>query len=194
VQVRGPRLQFRFRGKSGVQHDIRLADARLARVVKRMQELPGEELVQYVDDAGETRRIESADVNAYLKETTGEDFTSKDFRTWAGTLLAARALRRMAPHRSAGQAQRNVAQAIEAVARQLGNSRAVCRRCYVHPAVLDGYLAGSLPRTIEEETLIAFLKPPRRRAAPRSTVPLLRRSLAARRLRTDTPISRGASP
>jgi DNA topoisomerase-1 len=194
VRVRGARMKFRFRGKSGVQHDIELADGRLARIVRRMQELPGEELVRYVDDAGETRRVESADVNGYLKEITGEDFTSKDFRTWAGTLLAARALCSMERRAPADRAQRHIAQAIEAVARQLGNTRAVCRRCYIHPAVLEGYLDGRLPGAIEEKTLISFLGPPRRRGAPRSLVPLLQRSLAARRLRAAPMTSRGASP
>jgi DNA topoisomerase-1 len=194
VRVRGARLQFRFRGKSGVLHDIELADARLARIVRRMQDLPGEELVQYVDDSGETRRVESADVNGYLKALTGQDFTSKDFRTWAGTLLAARALCRMDRRAAAGQAQRNVAQAIEAVARQLGNTRAVCRKCYVHPAIVDGYLEGRLPQAVDEKALVAFLRPARSRPAPRSLVPLLSRSLAARRLRGDPATSRGASP
>jgi DNA topoisomerase-1 len=194
VRVRGARVRFRFRGKSGVRHEIELADPRLARIVRRMQDLPGEELVQYVDDAGETRRVESGDVNAYLKEITGEDFTSKDFRTWAGTLLAARALGRMGKCASAGEAQRNVAQAIEAVALRLGNTKAVCRKCYVHPAVIDGYLEGRLPEAMQEKALVAFLKPPRGRRAPRSLVPLLQGSLAARRLRATPMTSRGASP
>ena len=194
VRVRGARVRFRFRGKSGVRHEIELADPRLARIVRRMQDLPGEELVQYVDDAGETRRVESGDVNAYLKEITGRDFTSKDFRTWAGTLLAAHALGRMGKCASAGQAQRNVAQAIEAVALRLGNTKAVCRKCYVHPAVIDGYLDGRLPEAMDEKTLVAFLKPPRGRRAPRSLVALLQGSLAARRLRVTPMTSRGASP
>jgi DNA topoisomerase-1 len=194
VRVRGARMQFRFRGKSGVRHEIELADPRLARIVRRMQDLPGEELVQYVDGSGETRRVESADVNGYLKELTGQDFTSKDFRTWAGTLLAARALCRMGRHVAASQAQRNIAQAIDAVARQLGNTKAVCRKCYVHPAIVDGYLEGKLPAAMDEKALVAFLRPARSRPAPRSLVPLLRRSLAARRLRGDPATSRGVAP
>jgi DNA topoisomerase-1 len=191
VRVNGARVQFRFRGKSGVQHDIGLSDARLARIVKRMQELPGEELVQYVGETGETRRVESADVNAYLKAITGEDFTSKDFRTWAGTMLAARALGAMPAPASAGEAQRNVARAIETVARELGNTKAVCRKCYVHPDVVAGYLERRLPETIDPKRLIGFLRPQRKPAAPRSLAPLLRRSLAARRLRAE-PMSKGA--
>jgi len=194
VRVRGARMQFRFRGKSGVRHEIELADPRLARIVRRMQDLPGEELVQYVDDAGETRRVESGDVNAYLKEITGQDFTSKDFRTWAGTLLAARALGRLGRGASSGEALRNVAQAIGAVALRLGNTKAVCRKCYVHPAVIDGYLEGRLPEAMDEKTLVAFLKPPRGRRPPRSLVSLLQGSLAARRLRVTPMTSRGAYP
>jgi DNA topoisomerase-1 len=189
VRVRGARLQFRFRGKSGVQHDIELADARLAKIVRRMQDLPGEELIQYIDDSGETRRLESADVNAYLQHITGDDFTSKDFRTWAGTVLAARALRQSGPFASQAQARRNLALAIDGVARQLGNTKAVCRKCYVHPAVIDAYLEGSLAQHAQG----------RREEA--AVLPLLRRSLAdarltARRLRDKQrpTLSRGASP
>jgi DNA topoisomerase I len=194
VRVRGGTLQFRFRGKSGVRHDIELTDLRLARIVRRMQDLPGEELVQYLDDAGQTRRVESADVNAYLKELTGQEFTSKDFRTWAGTLLAARALRQKGICKSQAQARSHIALAIEAVAKLLGNTKAVCRKCYVHPAILEGYLDGVLPLNgrsrSEEKALIAFLEARARQAKSRDTdlVPVLRRSLAdlrlaARRLR-----------
>jgi len=143
VRVRGARLHFRFRGKSGVQHRIELADARLAAIVRRMRDLPGEELFQYVDEAGESRTIESDDVNRYLKECAGDEFTSKDFRTWAGTLLAARALRRQ-PARNAGEAKRRIVEAVAEVARQLGNTAAVCRKCYVHPAVVEAYADGTL--------------------------------------------------
>jgi DNA topoisomerase-1 len=207
VRVRGGTLQFRFRGKSGVRHDIELTDPRLARIVRRMQDLPGEELVQYVDDAGQTRRVESADVNAYLKEITGQEFTSKDFRTWAGSLLAARALRLRGSCASQTQARSNIALAIEAVAKLLGNTKAVCRKCYVHPAILEAYLDGALPPNgpsrSEEKALIAFLEARARRAKSRGNdlVPVLRRSLAdlrlaARRLRgKGSPTQpRGAPP
>ena len=162
VRVRGGKLSFRFRGKSGVEHAIELTDRRLAAIVRRMQDLPGEELFRYVDDAGETRRIESSDVNAYLKEISGDDFTSKDFRTWAGTLLAARALVALEAPGSQAEGRRNIAQAIEAVAKQLGNTKAVCRKCYVHPALLESYLEGSLGGTLrgggsEQKTIVALL-------------------------------------
>ena len=133
VRVRGAKVKFRFRGKSGVEHEIELDDPRLAPIVRRMQDLPGEELFRYVDDHGETRRIESWDVNEYLREISGEEFSSKDFRTWAGTVLAARALRKIAPFASHTEGKRNIAQAIEAVARELGNTKAVCRKCYITP-------------------------------------------------------------
>jgi DNA topoisomerase I len=206
VRVRGGTLQFRFRGKSGVRHNIELSDPRLAKIVRRMQDLPGEELIRYVDDSGETRRIESADVNAYLKSITGDEFTSKDFRTWAGTVLAVRALRQATALGSEAHAKRNLAAAIETVARQLGNTTAVCRKCYVHPAVMDAYLDGSLPRHVqgrrEEAAVLAILRAPRNGAHGGSLVPLLRRSvanarLAARALRDRQRIStptRGASP
>ena len=144
VRVHGATLQFRFRGKSGVQHDVELSDGQVARIVRGMQDLPGYELFQYVDESGQSRRIESADVNAYLKEIAGDEFTSKDFRTWAGTLHAAEALRRMPPGTSDAAAKRNIAEAVAQVARQLGNTKAVCRKCYIHPAVVDAYMAGTL--------------------------------------------------
>jgi DNA topoisomerase-1 len=144
VRVRGASLQFKFRGKSGVKHDVALSDRQVARIVRGMQDLPGYELFQYLDESGENRRIESSDVNAYLKEISGDEFTSKDFRTWAGTLQAAEALRRMPPCASPAEAKRNIAIAVEQVARQLGNTKAVCRKCYIHPAVLDAYGAGVL--------------------------------------------------
>jgi DNA topoisomerase-1 len=147
VEVRGSRIRFRFRGKSGVQHEVGLTDRRLARVIERLSELPGQQLFQYVDDDGEARQIGSEDVNDYLRDITGEEFTAKDFRTWAGTVLAARALARREPFEDDGQAKRNVLAAIEEVAAELGNTRAVCRTCYVHPAVVDGYLDGSLLRS-----------------------------------------------
>lgn len=193
VRVRGSRLRFEFRGKSGVQHRIEVSDARLAAIVRRMQDLPGEELFCYLDEAGETRVVESADVNAYLREAAGESFTSKDFRTWAGTLLAARALRALGPPASAAEAKRNVVQAVEAVARQLGNTKAVCRKCYIHPAVLAGYEDGtltSLATRSENAMLHALLRKARARSADRarrsgaggrSLVPVLARSLALRR-------------
>jgi DNA topoisomerase I len=157
VRVNGSKVRFQFRGKSGVEHAIELEDRRMAAIVKRVRELPGQELFQYVDEDGSLRSVGSADVNAYLKEISGEDFTSKDFRTWAGTLLAARALGRLGGFKSQAQAKRNVVTAVEAVARLLGNTAAVCRKCYIHPAVLEGYLAGK-PAPLDDASLLRVLK------------------------------------
>jgi DNA topoisomerase I len=139
-----------FRGKSGVEFNLNLDDRRLAKIVKRCQELPGQELFQYIDEAGERRIIDSTDVNQYLREVAQEDFTAKDFRTWAGTVLAARALREIEHFDSNAQAKRNIVSAIETVAKKLGNTRAVCRKCYIHPAVVDSYLEGSLVDTLSQ--------------------------------------------
>ena len=147
VDVSGGTILFRFRGKSGVQHEVDVYDRRLAPVVRRCQELPGQDLFQYVGDDGAPHGIGSDDVNAYLKEITGDDFTAKDFRTWAGTVLAVRALEELDTFGSEAEAKRRVLAAVETVARRLGNTRAVCRKCYIHPAVLDAYLDGSLLRS-----------------------------------------------
>ena len=144
VQIAGATVQFQFRGKSGKQHTVRINDRRLATIVKRCQELPGYELFQYLDADGQRQTIDSADVNAYLRQVTGEDFTAKDVRTWAGTVLAACALWQSGVSASQTEAKKNLVQAIDAVARRLGNTRAVCRKCYVHPTVLDAYLDHSL--------------------------------------------------
>ncbi|EYF00969.1 Hypothetical protein CAP_8837 [Chondromyces apiculatus DSM 436] len=144
VEVKGPELRFAFRGKSGKEHTIGLRDARLARIVKRCQDLPGEELFQYVDEAGEQHGIHSGDVNQYLREISGQEFTAKDFRTWAGTVLAAQELARVGPASTVRDVKRNVVEAIDAVAARLGNTRAVCRRCYIHPILLEVYAEGTL--------------------------------------------------
>jgi DNA topoisomerase-1 len=150
AKIDGPELRFEFRGKSGVRHAVELHDRRLARIVKECQDLPGQELFQYVDETGKRHDVTSGDVNAYLREISGEDFTAKDFRTWAGTVLAARALREFEAFDSKAQAKRNLVKAVEAVARRLGNTRAVCRKCYVHPVVFDAYLDGTLLETLTE--------------------------------------------
>lgn len=144
VEIRGERVRFKFRGKSGKEHDIDVWDRQLARIMRRCQELDGQELFQYLDEGGQSRTIESADVNGYLRAAAGEGFTAKDFRTWAGTVLAARELARVGPFETETEARRKVASAVSEVARQLGNTQAVCRKCYIHPAVIDGYLDGSL--------------------------------------------------
>jgi len=142
VAVSGSLLRFHFRGKSGKEHAVDIRDPRLARIVRRSQELPGQELFQYVDDDGTRQSIDSADVNTYLRGIAGEEFTAKDFRTWAGTVLAALALAEVAAFTSKTQARRNIVRAVETVARRLGNTPAICRKGYVHLAVIDAYLDG----------------------------------------------------
>jgi DNA topoisomerase I len=149
--VRGGRMTFAFKGKSGREHEVEVADRRLARIVARCQELPGQQLFQYVDDNGERRAVASDDVNDYLREITGQEFTAKDFRTWAGTVLAAMALQEFQAFDSEAEAKRNVVRAIEAVAEKLGNTPAVSRASYVHPTVIDAYLEGDLLRQTREE-------------------------------------------
>ncbi|HZR83874.1 MAG TPA: DNA topoisomerase IB [Candidatus Binatia bacterium] len=135
-------VRLRFRGKSGKEHEVAVSDRRIAAIVRRCQDLPGQELFQYVDDDGAVRSIDSSDVNAYLREASGEDFTAKDFRTWAGTLLAAVALRDADGDLSQARAKKAVAEAIATVARQLGNTPTVCRACYVHPGVIEAFHEG----------------------------------------------------
>ena len=144
AKIRGSSVKFRFRGKGGLMHEVGLRDRRLASIVRRCQELPGQELFQYVDDDGEVRDVTSDDVNEYIREASGGDFTAKDFRTWAGTLLAYRALRALQPQDHGPAAKKNVVQAMRVTAEKLGNTPAVARGSYVHPAVLDAYLDGSL--------------------------------------------------
>ena len=136
VDIRGAKVHFHFHGKSGKERELSLSDARLARIVKRCQDLPGQELFQYIDENGVRGSVGSRDVNEYLRNATGFDFTAKDFRTWAGTVLAARALRELGSD-SNPKSKRNILKAVEIVARRLGNTRAVCRKSYIHPAILD---------------------------------------------------------
>jgi DNA topoisomerase-1 len=142
VTVRGPHLRFRFRGKSGRQHEVDITDRRIAKIVSKCQDLPGQDLFQYVSDDGESRNVTSQDVNDYLREITNENFTAKDFRTWAGTLLTAIALNAQDEFETKKQAKANLKTAISAVARLLGNTPAICRKCYVHPAIVEAYLHG----------------------------------------------------
>jgi DNA topoisomerase I len=143
VAVKGARLRFRFRGKSGRQHEVDVTDQRMARIVAKCQDLPGQDLFQYVEDNGEVRDVSSQDVNDYLREITNEDFSAKDFRTWAGTLLSALALNVQGGFDAKGQAKAKIKTAICAVAELLGNTPAICRKCYVHPAVVEAYLAST---------------------------------------------------
>jgi DNA topoisomerase-1 len=175
VDVTGARIRFQFRGKSGKSHSIDLEDRRLARIVAGCQSIPGQELFQYFDDAGRPRDITSSDVNEYLREISKANFTAKDFRTWGGTVLAAEALRELAACETKKQAKKNVKEAIEAVSQRLGNTPTICRKCYVHPVVIEAYLQGVFadnfpaarrPRAVkhgpalkpEEAALLAFLE------------------------------------
>jgi DNA topoisomerase-1 len=151
VEINGSAIRFQFRGKSGVEHQITVKDRRLARIIKRCQEIPGQNLFQYLDESGERHTVSSSDVNAYLQTLTGTDFTAKDYRTWAGSALALSVLRGL-QWEPESDARRHVVEMVKNVARQLGNTPAVCRKCYIHPAVLEGFLMGALaglprPRT-----------------------------------------------
>ncbi len=173
VAIAGHNMRFEFRGKSGIEHSVSVTDRRIARIVQRCQELPGQELFKYLDDDGRRQSVEASDINDYLRRVTGRDITAKDFRTWAGTMLAAEALREMGPASTKKEAERNVVKAVDRTKEQLGNTRAVCRKYYIHPELLSAYLEGivlppaqardergarpSKLRRHEEETL-AFLK------------------------------------
>ena len=156
VKVEGAHITFDFRGKHGIDHHIDLRDRRLASIIKRCQDLPGQDLFQFTDHDGHTHAIASDDVNAYLREISGEDITAKDFRTWAATNLAALALRELESYDTQAKAKKNVVTAVESVAKLLGNTPAICRKCYIHPAIFEGYLDGSLLeglKTRADETL-----------------------------------------
>ena len=162
VEVKGSTLRFQFRGKSGKRHNVDINDRRLARIVKQCRDLPGQELFQYVDAHGRTQDVNSADVNEYLREITGTDFTAKDFRTWSGTVLATAALRECAVVDSMAAAKRNVVRAVEAVSGVLGNTPAVCRKSYIHPAILECYMDRSMNARLSRS-----LPPSVKRAASR---------------------------
>ena len=155
VKVTGADMRFSFRGKSGVQHTVALTDRRLAKIVQRVQDLPGYEMFQYLDSEGNRQAVTSTDVNDYLREITDSDVTAKSFRTWAGTMLAAQELRRLGPASTVKEAEKNIILAVDAVAKRLGNTRAVCRKYYIHPTVIATYLKGI--------TSPAPTPPPRRR-------------------------------
>jgi DNA topoisomerase-1 len=157
AKVNGSTVRFEFRGKSKIEHAIDLRDKRLARIVKACRDLPGYELFQYVDDDGDRQVVDSADVNAYVREVSGQDFTAKDFRTWAGTVLAARALADLGPAPSPAETKRNIVRAIEQVAKRLGNTQAVSRKCYIHPAVLDAYQQGVTIASGHEASVVAVI-------------------------------------
>ncbi len=144
VEISGRKIHFHFRGKSGLTHDVDLADRRLAKIVQQCQDLPGEELFHYVDDEGAVCKIYSEDVNEYLREITGQEFTAKDFRTWVGTGHAAIQLQSIGPASSETEAKKNLVTAVKAVAAKLGNKPSTCRKYYIHPAVLESYSSGEL--------------------------------------------------
>jgi len=151
VKVEGPQLRFQFKGKSGKTWRLQVKDHRVARIVKACQDLPGQDLFQYLDENGDSQSVTSADVNAYLKEITGSDVTAKDFRTWAGTVLAALALKEFETFDNEAKAKKNIRAAIETVASRLGNTPTICRKCYVHPEVFTSYLEGQLLLEIRDE-------------------------------------------
>jgi DNA topoisomerase-1 len=181
VKVRGTSVHFEFRGKSRIEHAIDLRDARLARIVKACRDLPGYELFQYISANGTRHCVDSADVNAYLREISGEDFTAKDFRTWAGTVMAARALRDVPVFRSKAEATRNIGRAIESVAQSLGNTKTVCRKSYVHPAVLEAYMNGGVRKAPVRAKRVTNGRPHALTAEERGVVAILEAHVAAHR-------------
>lgn len=150
--VRGAKIKFQFRGKSGKEHEVEVEDRRIARIVRACQDLPGQGLFQYVDDAGQKHDVGSGDVNDYLREITGQDFTAKEFRTWAGTVSAACELQQLGAVELETEARKNIVAAIKATAKSLGNTPAVCRKSYIHPAIIEAYLDGSLIPKLNEST------------------------------------------
>lgn len=190
VQVRGGEMRFRFLGKSGKAHEIELYDPRVAKIVRQSQELPGQILFQYLDETGERLKVSSEDVNAYLREIAGEDFSAKDFRTWAGTVLAALELQQLLAEPGEKPTQKKLKAAVARVAEHLGNTPAICRKCYIHPAVMEGFLAAEtiafdpsrtsrVARRLsqQEKAVLAFLR--RKKRKPKLET-LLKRSIAQR--------------
>jgi DNA topoisomerase I len=149
VDITGATLHFQFHGKTGKEHLIEVHDRRLARIVRQCHDLPGQELFQYVDDDGQRRTIDSGDVNAYLRQITGQDFSTKDFRTWAGSVRALEALQACGACESLTQGRTHVAQVIKTVASRLGNTPAICRKYYVNPVIIEAYLEGSLLQSLQ---------------------------------------------
>lgn len=151
VEIQGSLIKFNFRGKSKIEHEINLRDNRMAKIIKRIMDLPGQYLFQYIDEAGERHAITSSDVNAYLQEITGRDYTAKDFRTWLGTMHTTMALWTLERFDNETQAKRNVMLAIEAASKKLGNTPTICKKCYVHPLVIESYMAGAMFDLLEAQ-------------------------------------------
>jgi DNA topoisomerase-1 len=193
VALDGSEVCFRFTGKSGKQWSLRVRDRRVAKIIRACQELPGQDLLQYIDDEGTCQNVTSSDVNAYLKEITDEDITAKDFRTWAGTVLAAMALHELRSFDSEAEAKRNVRAAIEKVAARLGNTSTICRKCYIHPEVLNCYLDGNLALELKSKAenelraTLSSLKP-----EEAAVLALLRNRLAKEGAQTTTKEARRA--
>ena len=213
VDVAGPKIRFQFRGKSGKQHAIGIQDRELSRIVRRCQELPGQELFQYLDEGGHRRSVKSEDVNGYLRVVCGQPFTAKDFRTWGGTVRAAFALAACDPVTALNKARKNVVNAIEEVSRRLGNTPSICRKCYVHPVVIESYMDGVLAQALgrrrkpsgramaglgPHESAVLRLLEKRVASSPAGADDRLRReltaSLAALRRQTRTPRAARYSP
>ncbi|ELS04258.1 topoisomerase IB [Xenococcus sp. PCC 7305] len=154
VDINGSKVRFEFRGKSGVDHEIELSDRRLATIIKRCQEIPGYEIFKYYDCSGDRHFINSEDVNQYLQDITKQEFTAKDFRTWAGTLLAATELQKLGDFDSEQQAQSNIATAVKKAAKRLGNRPATCRKYYIHPVIIEAYQNGLLLNLFSQKTKI----------------------------------------
>ncbi|HYO08624.1 MAG TPA: hypothetical protein VER17_06590 [Tepidisphaeraceae bacterium] len=177
------KVKLEFRGKSGVEHEFEVEDPRLAEIAKKCQDLPGQELFQYVDPGGKVCDVGSQDVNDYLREITGESFTAKDFRTWYGTVLAATALQELEKFDSQAQAKKNIVRAVEAVAAKLGNTKAVCRKCYIHPEVFGAYMEGALVENVVRRAEKLAASPAKLRPEEAAVLALLRRRLVAAKSR-----------
>jgi len=172
VKVKGAQILFRFRGKSGRQHEVDVTDRRVAKIVAKCQDIPGQDLFQYLEGDGKVQDVTSQDVNDYLREIAGEDFTAKDFRTWGGTVLAAIALSKQGEFETKKQATSNIKTAVAAVAELLGNTPAVCRKCYIHPMIVEAYLNRTRIAGLNGDG--KALKPPSLRAAERALLKFLR--------------------
>lgn len=170
VKVTGATIRFRFRGKSKIDRDIDFSNKKLAQIVRRCQELPGQELFQYIDTDENLRRVSSSDINDYLRKAAGFDLTAKDFRTWAGTVLAVRELGNAEPANSKAQLKRNIVRAVEVVAKRLGNTRTVCQKCYIHPSIMKAYADGSLANVVARQARRAGDKSSTSMIAAESTV------------------------
>lgn len=176
VSLKGSEVRFRFKGKGGKEWDLDIRNRRVARIVRAVQDIPGQHLFQYLDDDGERRQVTSTEVNDYLRRVSARDVTAKDFRTWTGTVLAALALAEYERADSQAAAKANIREAIENVAAHLGNTPAICRKCYVHPQIIDAYLSGDLKLELQGQ-IADNLKKPGLRPEERQVLRFLKRRL-----------------